>query len=118
MEMLSLSFRIILFVGSIVVFLLISRCVRKRQIQMKDGIFWIVFGLLLILVAAFPGLGVLAARVFGVQTPANFVFLIVIFLLGCHQFLLTIKVSQLDKRNKKLTQDIAIQRTLEKEEHR
>ena len=116
--MLSLSFRIFLFIGSVAVFLLISRCIRKRQIQMKDGIFWIGFGFLLILISAFPKIVVCAAEVLGVQSPSNCVFLIIIFLLGCHQFYLTIKMSQLDMRNKKLTQNVAIQRTLEKEEHR
>lgn len=116
--MLSLPFRILLFIGSVAVFLLISRCIRKRQIQMKDGIFWIVFGFLLILISAFPEIAVWASGVIGVQSPSNCVFLIVIFLLGSHQFFLTIKMSQLDMRNKRLTQDIAIQRTLEKEEHR
>lgn len=116
--MLSLPFRILLFIGSVAVFLLISRCIRKRQIQMKDGIFWIVFGFLLILISAFPEIAVWASGVIRVQSPSNCVFLIVIFLLGSHQFFLTIKMSQLDMRNKRLTQDIAIQRTLEKEEHR
>lgn len=116
--MLSLPFRILLFIGSVAVFLLISRCIRKRQIQMKDGIFWIVFGFLLILISAFPEIAVWTSGVIGVQSPSNCVFLIVIFLLGSHQFFLTIKMSQLDMRNKRLTQDIAIQRTLEKEEHR
>lgn len=116
--MLSLPFRILLFIGSVSVFLLISRCIRKRQIQMKDGIFWIAFGFLLILISAFPEIAVWASGVIGIQSSSNCVFLIVIFLLGCHQFFLTIKMSQLDMRNKKLTQDIAIRRTLEKEEHR
>ena len=85
---------------------------------MKDGIFWIGFGFLLILLSAFPEIAVWASGVIGVQSASNCVFLIVIFVLGCHQFFLTIKMSQLDMRNKRLTQDIAIQRTLEKEEHR
>lgn len=116
MGILSLSFRIFLFIGSVAVFIVISRCIRKKRIQMKDGIFWIIFGFLLILVSAFPKLAVWASKVIGVQSPSNCVFLIVIFWLGCHQFYLTIKMSQLDMKNKKLTQDVAIQRTLEEEE--
>ena len=43
MGILSWKFRIVLFLGSVVVFLLIARFVRKQRIQVKDGIFWILF---------------------------------------------------------------------------
>lgn len=117
MAILSWPFRILLFIGSVVVFAIVAQCIRKKRIKMKDGIFWIVFSFSLILVSVFPVLAVWTARFIGVQSPSNCVFLIVIFLLGCHQFYLTIKISQLDMRNRKLTQNVAIQRTIEKEEH-
>jgi len=44
MGILSWKFRIVLFLGSVVVFLLIARFVRKQRIQVKDGIFWILLG--------------------------------------------------------------------------
>ena len=116
MGILSWPLRILLFLGSVVVFTIISLCIRKRRIQLKDGIFWVAFGFLLILVSVFPVLAVWAAKLIGIQSPSNCVFLIIIFLLSCHQFFLTIKVSQLEMKNNKLTQDIAIQRTLENKE--
>ena len=116
MAVLSWSFRIFLLLGSVTVFLIISQCIRKKQIQMKDGIFWIVLGFLLVLISIFPNLAVWASRLRGIQSPTNCVFLLIIFLLGCHQFGLTIRVSQLDMKNSELTQNIAIQRTVEDEE--
>ena len=116
MAVLSWSFRIFLLLGSVTVFLIISQCIRKKQIQMKDGIFWIVLGFLLVLISIFPNLAVWASRLLGIQSPANSVFFLIIFLLGCHQFGLTIRLSQLDMKNSELTQNIAIQRTLEDEE--
>lgn len=116
MAILSWSFRILLFVGSVTVFLIISQCIRKKRMQMKDGIFWIVLGFLLILISVFPVLAVWASRLLGIQSPSNCVFFLIIFLMGCHQFCLTIRVSQLDMKNSELTQNIAIQRTLEDEE--
>ena len=116
MGILSWKFRIVLFLGSLVVFLLIARCVKKQKIQMKDGIFWILFSFMLIVVSIFPKLAIWASYLTGVQSPANCVFMLIIFALGCHQFSLSIKLSQLTIKNSELIQEIAIHRTLEDEE--
>ena len=115
MGILSWKFRIVLFLGSVVVFLLIARFVRKQRIQVKDGIFWILFSVILIIFSIFPRLAIWASYLTGVQSPANCVFMLIIFTLGCHQFFLSIKVSQLTIKNSELIQDIAIYRTLEGE---
>lgn len=113
---LSWSFRIFLLLGSVTVFLIISRCIRQKRIQMRDGIFWIILGFLLVIISIFPHLAVWASRLLGIQSPSNCVFFLIIFLLGGHQFGLTIRLSQLDTKNSELTQNIAVQRTLEDEE--
>lgn len=116
MGILSWSFRIPLLIGSITVFIIISRCIKKRKMQMRDGIFWIVMSFLFVLVSIFPVLAVWASRLIGIQSPSNCVFFLIIFFLGCHQFYLTIRISKLDMKNSKLTQHVAIQKTLEDEE--
>lgn len=116
MNILSWPLRILLFLGSVAVFLVISYCIRKRRIQLKDGVFWIIFSFLLILISIFPVLAVWASSILGIQSPSNCVFLILIFLLGCHQFFLTIRVSRLEIKNNQLVQNIAIYRKLEDEE--
>ena len=116
MNILSWPLRILLFLGSVVVFTIISLCIRNRRIQLKDGIFWVAFGFLLILVSVFPMLAVWASSILGIQSPSNCVFLILIFLLGCHQFFLTIRISRLEIKNNQLVQNIAIYRKLEDEE--
>ena len=116
MGILSWSLRALLFLGSMAVFLVISYCIRKRRIQLKDGVFWIIFSFLLILISIFPVLAVWASRLIGIQSPANCVFLIMIFLLGCHQFILTIRISRLEMKNSQLIQRVAIQKVLGDEE--
>ena len=116
MNILSWPLRILLFLGSVAVFLVISYCIRKRRIQLKDGVFWIIFSFLLILISIFPILAVWASSILGIQSPSNCVFLILIFLLGCHQFFLTIRISRLEIKNNQLVQNIAIYRKLEDEE--
>ena len=116
MNILSWPLRILLFLGSVAVFLVISYCIRKRRIQLKDGVFWIIFSFLLILISIFPVLAVCASSILGIQSPSNCVFLILIFLLGCHQFFLTIRISRLEIKYNQLVQNIAIYRKLEDEE--
>lgn len=116
MGILSWPLRAMLFLGSVTVFSVISRCIRKRRIQLKDGIYWIVFSFLLILISVFPILAVWTARLMGIQSPSNCVFMIIIFLLGCHQFFLTIRVSQLEMKINRLVQSVAIQKALLDEE--
>ena len=58
MGILSWKFRIVLFLGSVVVLLLIARFVRKQRIQVKDGIFWILFSVILIIFSIFPRLAI------------------------------------------------------------
>ena len=116
MGILSWPLRVLLFIGSVTVFTIISQCIRKKQIQLKDRIFWILFSFLLILISFFPVLAVWASRILGIQSPSNCVFLILIFLLGCHQFFLTIRISQLEMKINRLIQSVAIYRTREDEE--
>ena len=116
MAILSWTFRIILLVGSISVFTVISLSIRKRKLQMKDGIFWIMLSFTLVLISFFPIITVWVSRLLGIQSAANCVFFLIIFLLGCHEFHMTIRMSQMEMKHRKLVQDIAIQHFIESEE--
>ena len=117
MPILPWQLRVMLFLGSVTVFTIISLCIRRRRIQLKDGIFWIVFSFFLILFSAFPVLSVWLSGVLGIQSPSNCVFLIRIFLLGCHQFFLTIRISRLEMRTFQLIRTVAIHQRLEDEKN-
>lgn len=80
MGILSWKFRIVLFLGSVVVFLLIARFVRKQRIQVKDGIFWILFSVILIIFSIFPRLAIWASYLTGVPVTGQTVFLCLLFL--------------------------------------
>lgn len=116
MAILSWTFRIILLIGSISVFTVISLSIRKKQLQMKDGVFWILLSATLVLISLFPIITVWVSRLLGIQSAANCVFFLIIFLLGCHEFHMTIRMSQLEMKHRKLVQDIAIQQIIESEE--
>lgn len=104
----SVVLRAILVISAIILFLFIYRKLKKSQLQLMEAFFWIIFSTVLILLAIFPEVGIYFARVFGVVSASNFIFLSIIFLLIIKSFLLTIKVSSLEQKVVSLTQEIAI----------
>ena len=113
--LLNWQIRIVLFVGSVLSFFIVVRNIKKRKIRMEDGIFWIVIGFMLVILSIFPQIAVWLAGVFGVQSASNFVFLLVIFLLGAHQFTLSIKISGLNVKLSELVQNEAVTDMLDRE---
>ena len=104
----SIYLRIILVVISMLSMLNILKRVRKSKLQIEYSIFWIVFSILLILVAVFPQPMFVLAQILVIQSPANMVFLFVIFILLIKLFNMTIEVSQLQYKQQELVQKIAL----------
>lgn len=104
----SIYLRIILVVISMLSMLNILKRVRKSKLQIEYSIFWIVFSILLMLVAVFPQPMFVLAQILGIQSPANMVFLFVIFILLIKLFNMTIEVSQLQYKQQELVQKIAL----------
>ena len=77
----SIYLRIILVVISMLSMMNVMKRVRRFKLQIENSIFWIIFSLLLILVAVFPDPMFWLAELLGIQSPANMVFLFVIFIL-------------------------------------
>jgi hypothetical protein len=104
----SLYLSIVLIVVSVsnLVFVLVR--IRRAKIHISDSVFWILFSALLIVTAAWPDLAIFGARVLGIQTAANFMYLMIIFLLIVKLFLLSMKLSNAEIKIKKLTQKIAL----------
>ncbi len=104
----SSQFRIILIVVAFLSAISMLRKIRKEKVQIQYSIFWILFSILLVILAVFPDLLIRLARSLGMGSPANLVFLIIIFLLLLKSFNLTVEISALEVRLKELTQRIAL----------
>lgn len=76
--------------------------------QIEDSIFWILVSFLFIIISVVPQLADLGAKILGIQSTSNFVFLLTIFILLMKNFSMSIKISQLENRIVKLTQNIAL----------
>ena len=75
---------------------------------MGDAIFWVVFGVVLLALALFPGISYFIADILGIISPVNFVFLLIITLL-CEKLLtVTIKLSLLEEKVEIMAAEIAL----------
>ena len=102
------TLRVVLIVVSILTTFMIMRKIRQSKLQIEDSIFWLGFSSILIVFSIFPGLPDLLAELAGTSTPANFIYLAVIFLLIVKMFHMSIKQSQLETKIKDLAQKIAL----------
>lgn len=113
--MISIVLRLVLILVSIWLLIHVLRSVRKAKVQIDDMIFWVFFSLALIVLAAVPQIAQWAARLFGVISPVNLIYLVIIFVLLLKIFSMSIRFSQLESKLKSLAQEIAVKETLQKE---
>lgn len=106
--MMTLTLRAALILVSLGTFLLMMKKVRQSKMQIEAAIFWIILTLVLVVYSIFPGAADFCARVLGIYSTANFLFLFLIFLLIMKVFYMTIQISQLETRVKDLVQQMAL----------
>lgn len=87
---------------------MITRYIRKSRVRIEDTLFWIILSILLMVVSFFPEIAFWFSRLLEVQSPINFIFLLIIFILLVNQFYMSIKMSQLKIKFDELVQKIAI----------
>ena len=70
--------------------------------------FWVFFALLLVIFSVFPKAADWLSGLVGTMSTANFIFLLMIFLLLVKNFSMSIRISQLETKMKELVQKIAL----------
>ena len=105
----SIELRIALILVSVLcsVFILVN--IRKAKVRIEDSVFWILLSLLLIILSIFPKIVVWGATLVRVQSPANFIFLVIIFLLMIKVFRQTLSISRLESKIQTIAQKVAIE---------
>ncbi len=86
----------------------VIRKIRKSQMMVADASYWVIFSIILIIIAVFPGIVTSIAEVLGIMSPVNGVFLAIIFLLLLKLFTLSIKVSKMENKLSELAEEIAL----------
>lgn len=104
----SLLFSATLLIGALLTFWFVLRKIRKAEVTIADSTFWFLFALSLVLMGVFREIPFFFASVFGIESPANFVFVYVIAVLVLREFYTTVEVSQLRAKIRYLVQNQAL----------
>jgi len=100
--------RTLLLCGAILTLIYFFHQIRKNRMQIDYAISWSLFSAGLVLLAVFPGIVTWMAGLIGIQSPANLLYLVIIFSLILKQFSTTVKLSRLNHQITELTQYIAL----------
>ena len=101
-------FRSILVIVSLLTMSFTLRKVRQAKVQIEAAMFWVIVSLILVVFSLCPAVADACARLLGIYSTPNFLFLFMIFLLMARMFAMTIQVSQLESKQKDLVQKIAL----------
>ena len=104
----SIQIRVILILISGLTMYYIIKKIRESKLELEQSLFWIGFSTLTILMSIFPKCVYWLTDMLQIQSPVNFVFLLIIFILIIKSFLLTLQLSRLENRFKTLVQEIAL----------
>lgn len=104
----TLEFRIILVIASVLTVGLILARIRKSKVRIDDSIFWILLSAIILLISVFPGVADAVTDALHIYLTTNFLFMFFIFLLLVKLFSLSVEVSQLKSKVEKLTQENAL----------
>ena len=101
-------FRIILIIVSLLTMSFMLRKIRQAKVQIEAAMFWVIVALILVVFSLCPAVADACARLLGIYSTPNFLFLFMIFLLLVKVFSMTLQVSQLESKQKELVQKIAL----------
>ena len=110
----SVYLRGILLAASIFTCIYMVRKIRRSQVQVMDMLFWVGISAVLILMGAFPSIAIAFSRLLQFDSPANFVFLVIIFLIMFRCFLMSVKISRMEDRLQTLAEEMAIREAVHK----
>lgn len=103
-----MKFQIIIAVLLLAVLLVIINSVKKHTLDFRHALSWIVSDLILLLLDIFPGIIAWFAELCGVALPINMMFFFGIVLCYVLIYGLSITISHLTEKVKKLTQEVAL----------
>lgn len=105
----TIMLRIVLIAASLLTTAMIIRKIRQSKAQIEDSVFWVFVSAVFIIFSVFPRTADFLSRMAGTYSTSNFIFLFVIFLLLVKVFSLTLRISQLETKQKELVQRIALE---------
>ncbi len=106
--MLTTKFQIILIVGIILLLLFILNMIRKRKLELKYSLVWLIVLVFLLVIACMPEKLQEIATALGIYSPVNMIFFLGFVFSLVIIFVLTVTVSRLSARIRRLAQIVAM----------
>lgn len=95
-------------IATIILLIIITICLKKNSMSVKNSIAWFLLPVIFIIIAIFPDPLTILANKLGFETLANFIFVVVIALLIIICFFLTVSSSRQQNQITKLNQEISL----------
>lgn len=106
----SLRFQIFIGILVIILMLIIVNMVRTKKIDLRYAIGWLCLGAVILLLDIFPQIVFWSAELAGITLASNAVFFVSIIALVVLIYALTVSVSKLSAKSKRMAQEIALLR--------
>jgi hypothetical protein len=105
---LSVKARILIVLGLLLLLAIIINMVRKRTLELKYVLAWLLADLVLIFFAIFPQAMMKVAELLGIYAPVNMIFFLGFVFLGLIIFSLTVALSRATANQRRLAQYAAL----------
>lgn len=109
------ALRILMILGAVFLMVFMIKKIRQAKVKIEYTVFWIIFSGILVLMGIFPQLFYWVSELLGFQAPINMIYLVIIFVLIVKLFLISVQISRLENKVDSLTQQVAIDRKVDKE---
>lgn len=100
--------RLSLILGIIVYFNILFYLIRKRSLNLKYTLLWILAGIILFMLSIFPSVMVNITQILGIADVTNGLFTIMLFFVITILMSITSIVSKMKEKNKQLIQQCAL----------
>lgn len=106
--MMTTKFQIILIVGITLILLFIINMIRKRKLELKYSLVWLIVLIVLLVIVCIPETLTKIATSLGIYSPVNMIFFLGFVFSLVIIFVLTVTVSRLSARIRRLAQIVAM----------
>ncbi|GGR34531.1 MULTISPECIES: DUF2304 domain-containing protein [Agromyces] len=96
-------------VAALAVFLLVVEMLRRRRLRERHALWWLIAGVLALVVGLFPGLLDWAAKLLGVGQPTNLVFFVSIAILVMICLQHSSELTVVENKTRTLAEHVAMQ---------
>lgn len=105
----SIALYLLGIVSALVVLGVVIELLRRRRLRERHALWWLVAGLLALVIGIFPQIPVWAADLIGVEIPTNLVFFVSIAILILVSIQHSAELTDLESETRTLAEEVAMQ---------